>query len=91
MDRCKDLRAMVNKYEQKKRRNFKSCRKSNNELNTQIEKKFQKFIKNKKRRKTEKEPKNFQDTQLSDIVSKKIVSSVVESVESGEILCSSSE
>ena len=52
---------MVNKHKQKKERNFKSYGKSNKELNAQIEKKFLKFVKNKKRRKTEKELQHFQE------------------------------
>ena len=52
-DSCKDLRAMVSKHKQKKKKNFKSYRKSNKELNALIEKKFQTVVKNKKRRKIE--------------------------------------
>ena len=54
-----DLRAMVNKHKQKKKKPFKNYGKSNKELNALIEKKFQKFVKNKKRRKTEKELQHF--------------------------------
>ena len=39
-DKCKDLRAMVNKHKQRKKRNFKSYRKSNKKLNALIEKTF---------------------------------------------------
>ena len=46
---------MVKKQKQKKKKPFKNDGKSNKELNTLIEKKIQKFVKNKKRRKTEKE------------------------------------
>ena len=53
-DNCKDLRAMVNKHKQKKRKPLTNYGKSNKELNALIERKFQKFVKNKKRRKTEK-------------------------------------
>ena len=50
---------MVNKYKQKKKKPLKSYGKSNKELNALIEKKFQKLLKNKKRRKTEKEFQHF--------------------------------
>ena len=40
--------------------------KSNKELNALIEKKFQKFVKNKKRKKTEKELQHFQEMPISD-------------------------
>ena len=88
MDSCKDLRAMVNKHKQKKKK-FQELR--NRELNALIEKKFQKFVENKKTRKIEKEFKHFQAIQISDNESKKSVSSLAESVESGEIPSSSSE
>ena len=55
------------------------------------EKKFQKFVKNNKRRKTEKELQRFQEIQISDDERKKSISRLAESVESGEILSSSSE
>ena len=60
-DNCKDLRAMINKYKQKKKKPFKKYGKSNKELNALIEKKIQKFVKYKKRRKTEKELQHFQE------------------------------
>ena len=63
--------------------------KSDKELNTLIKQKIQKFVKNKKRRKTEKKLQHFQEMQISD--SKKSVSSVTGSVESGEIPSSFSE
>ena len=63
---------------------FKDKRKSKKQLNALIEKKFQKFVKNKKRRKTEKELQHFQEMQIFDDESKKNVSSLVESVESGK-------
>ena len=44
-DNCKDLRAMVVKHKQKKKKKFKNYGKSNKELNALIEKKFQKFVK----------------------------------------------
>ena len=50
----------------KKKTNFRNYRKSNEELNALIDKKFQKFVKNKKRRKTEKELQHFQEIQISD-------------------------
>ena len=58
-DNCKNLRAMVSKHKQKKKKTFKNYGKSTKELNALIEKKFQKFVKNKKRRKTEKELQYF--------------------------------
>ena len=62
--------------------NFKSYKKSNKGLNALIEKKIQKFVKNKKRRKTEKELEQFQEMQHSDDESKNSVFRVAESVES---------
>ena len=56
-DSCKDLRAMVNKHKQKKKK-IRNYRKSNKEFNALIEKKFQKLVKNKK---TEKELQHFQE------------------------------
>ena len=82
---------MVNKHKQKKKKSFRNYEKSNKELNALIEKKFQKCVKNKKRRKTKKELQYFQEMQISDNESKKSVFSVVESVVSGEISASSSE
>ena len=76
---------MVNKHEQKKEKLFNSYGKSNKELTALIEKTSQLLVKNKKRRKTEKE------LQISDVKSKKNISSFAESVESGEISASSSE
>ena len=57
---------MVNKHKEKKKIPFENYGKSNKELNTLIEKKFQKFVKNKKRRKMEKELQHFQEMQISD-------------------------
>ena len=51
-DNCNDLRAMVKKHKQKKKKPFKNYEKSNKELNALIKKKFQEFVKKKKRRKT---------------------------------------
>ena len=75
------------KKKQKKKKPFKSYGKSNNELNALIEKKFQKFV----RRKTEKELQHFQEIQISDDESKKRISNIADSVESGEISAFSSE
>ena len=47
-DNCKDLRAMVNKHKQKKKKPFKYYEKSNKELNALIERKFQKLQKTRK-------------------------------------------
>ena len=66
MDNCKDLRAMVSKHKQKKKKNFRNYGKSNKELNALFETKFQKFVKKKKRRKTELELQHFQQMQISD-------------------------
>ena len=70
-----------------KKKNFRS----NKELNALIEKKIQKFVKNKKRRKTGKELQHFQEIHISDDKSNKNVSSLAESVEKGGISSSSSE
>ena len=75
----------------KGKKTFKNYGKSNKELNALIEKKFQKFVKNKKRRKTEKELQHFQEMQILDDESKKSISSLAESVVRGEISYSSSE
>ena len=56
---CKDLRAMVNKHKQKKKKTFRNYGKSNKELNDLIKKKFQKFVKNKKRGKQKKSSSTF--------------------------------
>ena len=67
MDSYKDLRAMVNKNKRKKKKkNFNTYGKNSKELNNLIEKKFQKFFKNKKRRKTEKELNHFKEMQFSN-------------------------
>ena len=80
---------MINRHKQKKK--IKTYRKSNKELNAPIEKKVLKCVKNKIRRKTEKELQHFQEMQISDDESKKSVFSIAESVESGEISSSSSK
>ena len=49
----------------KRKRNFKAYRKSNKELNILIEKKFQDFVKNKKKRERGKELQHFQEMQIS--------------------------
>ena len=82
---------MVNKNKQMKKKIFWNYEGNNKELNAIIEKKIQKFVKNKKKRKTEKEVQHFQEMQISEDESRKSVSSFTESVESGEILSSSSE
>ena len=82
---------MVNKHKQRKKKTFKNYGKSNKELNALIKKKFQEFVKNKKRRKTEKELLHFQEMQISDDERKKSISSFAESLESGEISASSFE
>ena len=90
-DNCKNLCAMDSKPKQKKKKTLKNYGKGNKELNALIEKKFQKFIKNKKRRKTEKDLQLFQEMYISNDESTKSVSSFEESVKSGEISSSSSE
>ena len=82
---------MVSKPKQIIKRNFKSYRKRNKEVNTLIEKKFQKFVKKKKRRKAERELQHFQKLKMSENESKKSVPSLAESIESGEILSFSSK
>ena len=69
----------------KGKRSLKNYGKSNKELNALIERKFQKFMKNKKRRGKEKKLQHFEEMQISDVKSKRSVSSLTESVESGEI------
>ena len=70
---------------------FKTYRKNNKQLNPLIDKKFQKLVTNKKRWKIEKEPQHFQEMQISDNKDEKSVSSLVESMERGEILSSNSK
>ena len=50
---------MVNMHKQKKKKCFKTYRKRNKELNAIIEKKFQKFVKNKNKQKIEKDLQHF--------------------------------
>ena len=82
---------MINKHKQKKKKRLESYQKSNNELNVLNEKIFQILVEKKKRMKTEKELQHFQDMQISDNESKKSIFSLAESVESGEILSSTSK
>ena len=53
-------------------KNFKSYGKNNKELNALIEKKIQKFVKNKKRRKTEKELQHFQEKKYRTMKAKTV-------------------
>ena len=71
---------MVSNHKQKKRKPFKNYGKSNKELNALIERKFQNFVNNKKRWKTEKELQHFHEIQILDDESKKSISSFAESV-----------
>ena len=71
---------MVNKHKQKKKKPFKNYRKSNKKLNALIGKKLHKYVKIKKRRKTEKELQHFQNMKISDDKSEKSVSRFAESV-----------
>ena len=82
---------MVNKHKQKKKKSIENYGKSNKELNALIKKKCQKFVKNKKRMKIEKELQHFQEIQISDDKDKKSISSFAESVIIIEISSSSSE
>ena len=52
---------MVVKHKQEKKKPFKNYGNSKKELNALIEKKIQKFVKKKKRRKTEKLLQHFQE------------------------------
>ena len=52
---------MVKQHKKKKKKTIKNYEKSNKELNALIEKKFQKLVKNNKRRKTKKELQHFQE------------------------------
>ena len=74
---------MINKHKQKTKK-IRNYEKINKEFNALIEKKFQKFVQNKKRRRTEKELQHFQEMKISDDKNKKSVSSLAESVESGD-------
>ena len=82
---------MVKKHKQRKKKPFKNYAKNNKELNALIEEKLQKFVKNKKKRKTEKELQHFQEMQITDDESKKSISSFAEIVESGEFSASNSK
>ena len=82
---------MINKLRQRKKKNFKSYGQRNIQLNALIENIHQKIVKNKKRRKTEKELQHFQDYQIFNDDDKKNNSGVVESVENRETLSSSSK
>ena len=75
----------------KKKRIFKPYTQGRKELDTLIEKKSQKFIKTKKRRKAEKELQHFSELQISDDKVEKSTSSMGESIDSGEISSPSSE
>ena len=62
------------KHEQtEEKRNFKTHIKNNKELNALIEKKCLKFVRKKKTTKIEKGPRFFQEMQISDDVSKKVI------------------
>ena len=76
---------------QGKKEKIKIYRNSNKEMNALIEKIIKKFAENNKKGKPEKELQYFHKLHLLEDESKKNVSSVVESVESGEILSSSSK
>ena len=76
---------MTNKQRFKKKKNFKVYLWSKKELNAMIAKKFQKLVKNKKRRKIEKELQYFQEQKIFKNKDQKSVSSVTESVESEDI------
>ena len=83
---------MVNKLKQKKKKKTRNCKKRNKKLNALIEKKQITEV----RQKQEKEENrqrlhSFQEIQISYDESKKSVSSLAESGESGEISASTSE
>ena len=63
---------MVNKHKQKKKKIFRAFRKINKKLNALIEKN-QKFVKNKKRRETEKELHHFKEMQFPIMKVKRVV------------------
>ena len=63
---------MVVKHKIRKKKNCKNYGKSNKEFNALIEKKFQKFVNNRKRRKREKELQHLQDIQISNNDSEKM-------------------
>ena len=67
---------MVNKHKKRKKKNFKSYRKKNMKLNALIEKKFKKFVNNKKK----KEDRKRVVTLPRDSTYRQCVSSMVESV-----------
>ena len=76
----------------RKRKSYKAHTQGKKELNVQIEKKFYKLVKNKKRKRSKTEKKLFQEPLISNNeCENKRVSSVVESVERGEISSSSYE
>ena len=83
------MRAMITKHTKRKKKIDKSQRKSNMELNSLIELKFQTFIK-KEKEENEKMLKHFQELQHSDKECKKSIFGVVESIESRKISSSSS-
>ena len=90
-DECKDPNALVNK--QKIRKNIVKLKEQDKkELHAQIKKKSQKFVKNKKRRKTKEDHQNYQELEISDNESEnQSISSVADSIENREILSSSSK
>ena len=65
-DNYKDRRAMVSKHKQKKQVKLQELRKDQQRAQCSYQEKFQKFVINKKRRKTEKELQHFQEMQISD-------------------------
>ena len=75
---------------QEEKKEFQILQKEQQRTECSNLKKIQKCVKNKKRRETEKELQYYQKIQISDKESKKSVSSLTESVESGVILSSSS-
>ena len=88
MDKLKNLKSMVNKPWKKKKSNKEYAHDKTKSI-ALIEKKFQKYVKIKKRRKSKKE---FRHLQISDDEEDKMrISSVAEIIESGEITSSNSE
>ena len=60
MNNCKDLQALISKHMQKRNKKFKQYVQDKKEPNALLKRNFQKFVKNKKRRKIKKQYQNFQ-------------------------------
>ena len=82
---------MVNKHKQMKKKEFQELWKEQQGTQCSNQEQISEVCQNNKRRKAEKKLQHFQEMQISDNESKKSVSSLAESVESGDISASSSE